>query len=210
MSRRLLYATSNPGKLMEARQIMAAFGLDLLAPQDIGLGLDVPETGTSLEDNARLKAEAYLPLVPPDVVVIGDDTGVEIDALNGEPGIYVRRWIGRHMTDEEIIDHVLSRMAHVPPGERGAQFRAVLALGVPGRKLELFEGTLRGVILEQADPLRIPGFPFESVFFVPEWNRLLGEAYDLSPAEKQVCVTHRERAIRNALPRIRALLNGEV
>ncbi|MBN1200659.1 MAG: non-canonical purine NTP pyrophosphatase [Anaerolineae bacterium] len=209
MTRQLLYATSNPGKVMEVRKIFESLGLPMQAPADVGLALDVPETGASLEDNARQKAQAYLDrLGGGDYVVIGDDTGVEIDALNGEPGIHVRRWIGRPMTDQEIIDHCLARLADVPPGQRGAQFRTVFALGVPGGALELYDGTLRGVILPEADDLRIEGFPFESIFYVPEWDMLLGKAHQLPTAAKARFVTHRERALRAALPRIRALLDG--
>lgn len=205
----LLYATGNPGKVMELRKIVAVLGLEIVAPHEIGLALDVPENGDSLEANAAAKAAAYVErLGDPDVIVLGDDTGVEIDALGGEPGIHVRRWIGRRMTDQEILDTCLARMAHVPPGERGAQFRTVFAVGQVDRPIALFDGTLRGEILPEADPLRIEGFPFESIFYVPEWGRLLGEVYYLPPAEKMRFVTHRERALRHALPYIRSLMDG--
>ncbi len=206
MSRQLFYATTNPGKVMEARKIFQSFGLDFVAPAEIGLTLDVEETGSSLEENATLKARAYLDvLAGEDYVVIGDDTGVEIDALNGEPGIHVRRWRNHRdrMADEDIIHYCLQRMAHVPPGKRGAQFRTVFALGVPGQAIERFDGTLRGEILLEAAPRRIEGFPFESIFFVPEWGIVLGDVYDLTPEEKARCATHRQRALANALPRIR-------
>jgi XTP/dITP diphosphohydrolase len=210
-TRQLLYATTNPGKVFEVRKILNSYGIPMLSPADIGLTLDVPEPGDSLEENAIFKAQAYLDALPHgDYVIMADDTGVEIDALGGEPGIHVRRWIGRRMTDQEIIAYCLERMAHVPPGERGAQFRTVIALGVPEGEIELFDGTLRGIILEQAAPLRIEGFPFESLFFVPEWDLLLGEAHQLPAAQKTQYVTHRERTIHNALPRIRELLGLEV
>lgn len=211
MTRRLLYATTNPGKVFEVRKIMAAHGLDLLAPQDIGLSLDVDETGVTLEENATLKARAYLDLVrerDSALVVLADDTGLEIDALGGEPGIRIRRWIGRPMTDDEILSYTLERLADVPPGERGALFRTVIAVGTAPESIELFEGTLRGEILTQPALLRIPGFPFEALFYIPAWARVLGEVYELPSAEKVSFLTHRERAIRAALPRLRALLGG--
>jgi len=208
--RQLFYATTNPGKVMEVRQIMRTLGVDILSPADLGLTFDVPETGTSLEENALLKARAYLQHLPPDeFVVIADDTGVEIDALGGEPGIRVRRWIGQgRMSDEAIITYCLARLDGVPRERRGAQFRTVIAVGVTPDALSLFEGTLRGVILEQADPLRIPGFPFESLFFVPEWGMLLGQVHQLPAEQKARYLTHRERALRQALPRIHALRDG--
>ena len=209
MTRRLLYATSNPGKLFEVRRILAAHGIDLVAPDEIGLALDVEETGATLEENAVLKARAYLERVGNGAtVVLADDTGIEIDALGGEPGIHIRRWIGRTMTDQEVYDTTLARLKDVPAGQRGAQFRCVVALGTPAGELELFEGTLRGEILVDPGPPQIAGFPFEALFYVPEWSRVLGEIYDLPPAEKAACLTHRERAVRAALPRIRALLDA--
>jgi XTP/dITP diphosphohydrolase len=207
--RQLLYATTNPGKMTEVRKLCEPVGIAVLSPADLGLSLDVTETGDSLEENAILKARAYLDhLDGGEVVVVGDDTGVEIDALNGEPGIHVRRWTGQRMTDEAIIATCLHRLAGIPPELRGAQFRTVFAVGVPGGDMTLFDGTLRGVILEQPDPLRIEGFPFESIFYVPEWGMLLGAAHQLPAADKARFVTHRERALRQALPFIRALLAG--
>ena len=209
MTRRLLYATTNPGKLFEVRQILTPHGLPLVAPQDLGIGLDVEETGATLEENAALKVRAYLEHARNGAyVVFADDTGIEIDALDGEPGIHIRRWIGRTMTDQEIYEYTLEQLKDVPQGRRGAQFRTVVALGTPAGGIELFEGALRGEILVSPGPLQIEGFPFEALFYVPAWSRLLGEIYTLPPAEKAACVTHRERAIRAALPRIRALLNA--
>lgn len=206
--RRLVYATTNPGKMMEVRQIFRPLGLPVLSPAEVGLALDVPEPGATLEENAASKARAYMDQLNDSYVVLGDDTGVEIDALGGEPGIHVRRWTGERMTDEAIIEYCLARMAGVPPEARGAQFRTVFAIGVPGQPVTLFDGTLRGVILTEADPLRIEGFPFESIFHVPEWDMLLGRLYDLPGDEKARFLTHRERALQRALPHIRALLNG--
>lgn len=206
--RRLLYATTNPGKIMETRRALRRLGLDLVAPAEIGVVLDVPEDGATLEANAAQKARAYLEALPDgDTVVLADDTGVEIDALGGEPGHHVRRWTGQgRLSDEEVIAVCLQRLAGVPPAQRGAQFRTVFALGLPGGAVEFTTGTLRGVILEQPDPLRIEGFPFESLFFVPAWDRLLGTIHLLPDAEKACCITHREQALNAALPRLRALM----
>jgi XTP/dITP diphosphohydrolase len=208
-----LYATTNPGKIAEVRNVVQPHGIDLLAPSDLGLALDVTEPGDTLEANAAGKTRAYLAALSDredrdSYVVLGDDTGVEIDALNGEPGIHVRRWDGSaRMTDEAVIVYCLERLRGVPPENRGAQFRTVFAIGVSGGDIEYFDGTLRGVILEEPDPLRIDGFPFESIFFVPEWNRLLGHALQLPAEEQAHFVTHRARALQNALPRLRELLD---
>lgn len=143
-------------------------------------------------------------------MVLADDTGVEIDALGGEPGIHVRRWDGTRMTDMGIINYCLEKLTGVVPEERSAKFRTVVALGIPGIGIELWEGTLKGFILDQADlNYLMKGFPFESLFFVPEFGEdgmLLGEIHRLSGKAKNKYLTHRERAIKAALPRIRELL----
>jgi XTP/dITP diphosphohydrolase len=212
MMRHLLYATTNPGKIMELGRLMQRAGIAMRSPVEIGLALDVDEHGATLEENAALKARAYLDHLvnrseAENYVVLADDTGVEIDALGGEPGIKVRRWNGSaRMSDDEVLTTCLQRMAHVPPGQRGAQFRTVFALGVAGQPLEFFDGVLRGELLTQPDPLRIPGFPFESIFYVPEWHRLLGKIHELPADQKAHLLTHRDHAMNKALPRLRALL----
>jgi len=204
----LLYATTNPGKVMEVHKYLQRYGIPLVSPAQLGLTTAVEETGQTLEENARLKVQAYLGCAP-DVVVMGDDTGVEIEALQGEPGIHVRRWKDHTtpLSDQEVIDYCMQRLRHVPAAQRGAQFRTVLALGIPDRAIEYFEGVLRGVIVETPAPLKIPGFPFETLFYVPEWGRLLGDVHDLPMAEKlqQGYLTHRERALAQAIPCLQEL-----
>jgi XTP/dITP diphosphohydrolase len=147
----------------------------------------------------------------PHMVVLADDTGVEIDALHGEPGIHVRRWRdgATPMSDQAIIDYCMARMQGIPHARRGAQFRTVIALGSPGGALELFDGILRGEIVQTPAPLQIPGFPFETMFYIPEWGKLLGDIHSLDIDEKlrHGYLTHRERAVQRAVPRLRELLN---
>lgn len=207
MSKELFYATNNPGKKYEVSKHLSQCGITLKTPDDCGINIDVPEDGNSLEENAKLKVEAYSELVN-DKLILADDTGLEIDALNGEPGIHVRRWKDKknRMTDQEIIDYCIERMKDVPKKERGAQFRTVLALNIPGKETEFFDGILRGYILEKPSIQKVEGFPFESLFFVPEWNMLLGDARQLPVEKKQHLLNHREKAINKAIPRIKELL----
>jgi XTP/dITP diphosphohydrolase len=208
--RHLLYATTNPGKVLEVRKYLQSFGVALLSPAEIGLALDVEETGQSLEENAALKAKAYFAQVP-HTVVLADDTGVEIDALHGEPGIHVRRWRdGRTpMSDQAIIDYCMARLQGIPQAQRGAQFRTVIALCSPDGAVELFDGILRGEITDTPAPLNIPGFPFEAMFYIQEWGKLLGDIHTFSMEEKlrRGYLTHREQAVQKAVSRLRALLN---
>lgn len=209
MSKRLLYATNNPGKFGEVSRIAAANGVTLLRPADLGLELEPEESGESLEENAILKAHAFQQFVPPDVYVVADDTGMEIDALGGEPGIYVRRWQdrSRKMSDEEIINYTIERLQGVPQPQRGAQIRTVLALGHPDGQIEVSDGLLRGFIVEQPTPQRIQGFPFESLFYIPEYKMMLGDLHQLAPGSNYL--THRQKAFLKLLPKWQALVEGD-
>lgn len=207
MVERILYATTNTGKIREIGEYLKHHGIKALSPYDLeGLKvpLDVPEDAGSLEGNAKQKVEAYVPHAE-GLIVMADDTGLEIDALNGEPGIYVRRWIGRKMEDEEIIEYALERLKDVPEGKRTARFRSIVALGKPDGTVELFEGKLEGKILVEASDIRVKGFPFESLFFSTEWNMLLGDQHSLPVAEKEKMLNHRERALEKAVARLKEL-----
>lgn len=204
----LLYATTNPGKVQEVRKYLAAYNISLAAPAELGMTLDVDETGATLEENAILKAQAYRAQAP-QMLILADDTGVEIDALHGEPGIHVRRWHDKRtaMSDEAIITYCLERLQGIPAPQRGAQMRTVIALAVPGGDIELFDGILRGTIVETPSALRYPGFPFETLFYITAWGQLLGDIHALSMDVKLArgYLTHRERAMQRALPRVQAL-----
>ncbi len=205
----LLYATSNPGKVREVSRLLGYNKMRVVTPADLGINIEVPETGITLEENARSKVKAYLPQVN-GMLVLADDTGLEIDALGGAPGIRVRRWRDgvTKMTDGEIIQYCLELMTGIPMGKRGAQFKTVLALGLPNGNIEVIKGTLRGIILEQADlTVKIDGFPFESLFFVPEWNMLTGQVAKLPIGQKKGRMNHREKALEKAVPRIKQLIS---
>lgn len=107
---RLFYATTNPGKIFEVGKFLKPFGIDLLGPRDLGLSIEVSEEGSTLEENALLKTHAYLNSGV-EYPVLADDTGIEIDALGGEPGIHVRRWKDgkTRMTDQDVIEYCLER-----------------------------------------------------------------------------------------------------
>ncbi len=209
MLKEILYATNNPGKVIEVSRLLNFNGIKVVSPKDLEIDLDVPETGNTLEENAILKAKGFLPYSN-GRYVLADDTGLEIDALGGEPNIHVRRWRdgATRMTDQEIIDYCLERMKGLPMEKRGGQFRTVLALAAPDGKIVTFDGILRGVIPLAPSPKRVEGFPFESLFFVPEWNMLLGEARDIAPDKKGEKLNHRERALEKAIPRIKELFSS--
>lgn len=203
----IVYATTNPGKFAEVSKLFSGHNLKIKSAADYNLNIDVPETGTTLEENASLKAETYRDAIPDDVVVMGDDTGVEIDALNGEPGIKVRRWKGYKMEDEEIIDYTLERLKGIPDKKRTAQFRTVIAVAKRGLPTYLFSGILPGMIVTKPHAFREVGLPFQPLFFSTEYNLMLYEVHTLETKEKLAknIITHRERAVTAALPYLRQL-----
>lgn len=200
----IVYATTNPGKFSEVQKMCEHRGVKIKSLADFDINIDVEEIGETLFENAKIKAEAYLKLLPPDSIVIADDTGIEIEALGGEPGIKVRRWKGYKMTDEEIIEYCLERMKDVPVGERGAQFRTVLAVATHDSKVKYFDGVLRGEILTVPLPERREGMPFWPLFYDPQLKMTLGQIHD-QPIEFQIKhPTHRELAVLKTLPYIQS------
>lgn len=206
---KLVYATSNPGKFEEVKKLFSALHLTVHAPAEFGVELVVEEDGKTLEENAIKKAESYRDKLGEGYAVLGDDTGVEIAALDGQPGIHVRRWKGYEMTDEEIIDYCMSEMKDVPNSEREAEMRTVLAIASLNRPTLTYAGILPGAIVDKPAELKMKGFPFESIFLADEYDMMLGEIHQL-PIEtkmKKNILTHRERAVISALPYIKGLLD---
>lgn len=195
----ILYATTNPGKFAEATSHFEVHGYSLTSPERLGLSRVVEETGNTLEENATLKAEAYLPYVSSDTIVIGDDTGIEIDALGGEPGIKVRRWLGHTMTDQEIVDYTLKRLKKIVLQKRTAHFRTVLAIAQKGRSTHTVEGKLSGQILTAPIGRMREGMPFWQIFYITELKMTLGQFHSKSIEYQLAHPTHREIAIQAAV-----------
>src|SRR5512142_1195861 len=126
---RLLIATHNRGKLIEFQELLAGLPLALATLDDVGIREDVEETGTTFAGNARLKALAYAR--ESDLLTLADDSGLEVDALGGEPGIYSKRYAGEDATDANRINFLLHRMKGVPVEARVARFRCAIALARP-------------------------------------------------------------------------------
>lgn len=184
--RALLVATTNRHKLEEYRAIFADLPFRLLSLADIHLNLDVEETGTTFRENAELKALAYARASG--LLSLADDSGLEIDALGGAPGVYSARFAGRETSYEERFRLILEQLQHVPVAQRTARFRCVITLAEPSGEYRSVEGTIEGVI---APVLRGEhGFGYDPIFLVPELGKTTAE---LTPEQKNA-LSHRGRA----------------
>lgn len=191
--RKLLIATTNPGKLEEIRYFLKNLPLQLVGFKELGIKEKVREDGKTFEENAKKKAVFYAKISG--LPTIADDGGLEIDILGGEPGVKSRRWIdGSEDGDEELINYTLRKLKSVPAKKRGAQLRAVLALALPSGKIYISEGKVKGIIAEKPYNGRTHGFPFRSLLYLPK----IGKYYhqdDLTPEEDRK-YNHRGKALR--------------
>jgi XTP/dITP diphosphohydrolase len=194
--KRLLLATTNRGKLREFSAALEQEGIEVVGLDTLPNPPDVEETGDTFEVNARIKAEAYSLLT--DLPVIADDSGLEVDALHGEPGVRSARYGGPDLDDPGRCRKVLENLEGVPAAERTARFRCALALARSGRTLATYEGTAEGRILEA--PRGENGFGYDPVFFHEEAGRTFGEI----TREHKQRLSHRGAAIRALLDAIRA------
>ncbi len=191
---RLLVATGNPGKLREFAAALEPEGIEVRGLEALGEVAPVEETGASFEENARLKAEAYSRLT--DLAVVADDSGLEVDALGGEPGVQSARYGGAR-DDRARCRLVLERLRGTEASRRTARFRCVLAVARAGRTLAIFEGSVEGRILE--GPRGENGFGYDPIFYHDGAGRTFAE---LTRAEKQK-ISHRGQSIARLVEAIR-------
>jgi XTP/dITP diphosphohydrolase len=186
----LVLATNNRDKVRELAHALLGLPLRPVSVGDLGDWPEVEETGATLAENALLKARETLRRVGRPC--LADDTGLEVDALGGAPGVRSSRFAGENVTYRDNVEKLLREMAGVPESERGARFRCVIALADPDGREEMVEGVVEGTILNA--PRGAGGFGYDPVFLVRETGRTFAE---MSVAEKGV-LSHRGRAMAAA------------
>lgn len=192
---KLLIATNNPGKITEYQDIFAHLSIRLTSLRNEGITLDPEETGATFEENAILKAKVFAEASG--LLTLADDSGIEIDVLGGEPGIYSARYGNTAKEDDEGRRQlVLKKMKGVPWPERTARFRCVVALATKEGVIGTAEGKVEGFITDEASGQH--GFGYDPIFYYPPFDCTLAQ---LSPEQKHK-VSHRGRAARAALPLI--------
>ena len=199
--RKLLVASNNPGKLKEYADLLDRLPVTLTSPVQEGLSLAVDESGATFAENAILKARAYAEASG--LPTLADDSGLEVDALDGAPGVRSARYAGEGASDEDRYRLLLRNLAGVPQGKRTARFRCVVAVATPQGKVHTAEGRCEGVI--GFEPRGTHGFGYDPVFYLPDRGQTMAE---LPPTVKNR-ISHRGRAVQAALPVLRWLLTKE-
>ena len=185
-TQRIVLASKNRGKIRELNALLEGMGIELLSLYDFLDAPEIEEDGTSFFENSLKKARAVSEYTG--MAVIADDSGLEVDALGGAPGIHSARYSGIGATDEKNIAKLLAEMESVPDGKREASFRCALVLYGTNGEYEAFEGELRGVISRK--PSGTAGFGYDPIFVVPDYGMTVAE---LDPATKNK-ISHRGKA----------------
>jgi XTP/dITP diphosphohydrolase len=187
---KLLLATNNKGKVREYKSLLREIPFEIVTPSELGITTEIEETGDSFEENARLKATALAR--ESGLLSLADDSGLEVEALGGEPGPLSARYAGEGASDSDRLNYLLSRLKDVPYDRRSARFRCVIAIAAPDGAVELCSGECPGFIT--TEPRGYNGFGYDPVFYLPELGKTMAE---LTPEEKNK-ISHRARAAEKA------------
>ena len=187
---KLLLATTNQGKAREYRHLLKGLPFQLVTLAEEGIHIAVDEKNTTFEENARLKATVYSNFSH--LVTLADDSGLEVDALGGEPGIRSARFAGDEASDEDKVERLLARLKEVPWEKRTARFRCVIAIATPEGRTELCHGECHGLIAFA--PKGNNGFGYDPIFYFSELDKTMAEL----PLETKNQLSHRGRAALEA------------
>lgn len=202
--KKIVFATGNADKMREIREILADTGAEILSMKDAGVDVSVTEDGTTFEENARIKAEAvaaHIHALSPDasdadvpgadVLVLADDSGLEVDYLNKEPGVYSARYMGEDTSYDIKNQAILDRLAGVPKEQRTARFVCAIAAVLPGGETKIVRETIEGYIGER--PAGSGGFGYDPIFYVEKYGCSTAELTE----EEKNAISHRGKALRS-------------
>lgn len=187
---KLLLATKNPAKVREYWQLLQEIPYEIVTLANEGIDQVVDETEATLKENAALKAKAYASLSH--LLTLADDSGLEVDALGGEPGALSARFAGEGASDKERIDYLLAKLLGIPWEQRTARFQCMIAIASLDGEVALCQGECQGIIA--FEPKGDNGFGYDPIFYLPELGKTMAE---LSMDEKNE-VSHRGQAVRKA------------
>jgi XTP/dITP diphosphohydrolase len=196
----LLIASANKGKVAEYRELLEGLECDLLSVEDAGISGEVEETGGTYEENARLKAVTCA--ARSGLITLADDSGLEVDALGGEPGVRSARYAGANATDAQRVAYLLEKLRNVPVERRSARFVCVIAIATPGGEVTFCRGECPGAIVTQ--PRGDRGFGYDPAFLLPERGVTMAEL----PPEMKNRLSHRGRAAAKARMVLEQFIDG--
>jgi XTP/dITP diphosphohydrolase len=197
--RRLVLASRNKGKIKELQEMLSGMPVVIVGITEYPDAPEVAETGKTFAENAALKARAIAEYTHE--LTLADDSGLEVDYLGGEPGVYSARYGESGWNDRQRYQYLLHKLENVPPDLRQAKFRSVVALCDPlTGKVELAEGAVAGMI--GIEPKGDHGFGYDPIFYLPEFQKTMAELSD----EQKNQLSHRGRAIRAMIPRLNQVL----
>ena len=185
---KIIFATGNEGKMKEVRMLLEDFNLPVLSLKDAGIKADIVEDGTTFEENAMIKATEIMKMTG--ALVLADDSGLEIDYLNKEPGIYSARYMGEDTSYRIKNQNLIDRLAGVPDEKRTARFVCAIAAAFPNGEVCTAIGTIEGIIGYEERGEN--GFGYDPIFFLPEYGKTTAEL----PLEIKNQLSHRGNALR--------------
>ena len=199
---RIVFATGNKDKMKEIRMILADLGLPVISMKEAGVSADIVEDGKTFQENAMIKAQAIARLLPNDVVM-ADDSGLEIDYLNKEPGIYSARYMGEHTSYDIKNNNLLQRLENVPAEKRTARFVCAIAAVFPDRGTVTSCCTMEGRIADHI--AGVNGFGYDPIFWLDECGCTSAE---ISPKQKNE-LSHRGKALREVKRKMEVYMSCE-
>lgn len=190
--KKIIFATGNQGKLREIRDILGDLGMEILSMKEAGINVDIVEDGKTFEENAVIKAKAVAAALPDDMdaIVMADDSGLEVDALNKEPGVYSARYMGEDTSYRIKNMNIVERLEGVPVEKRTARFVCTIAAAEKNGKVLTATGAIEGKIgyEERGEG----GFGYDPIFYLPDMSRTTAEL----SAEEKNAISHRGNALR--------------
>ena len=189
--KRIIFATGNAGKMREIREIMADMDVEILSMKEAGIETDIVEDGTTFEENAMIKAKAIATFTKD--IVLADDSGLEVDYLNKEPGVYSARYMGEDTSYEIKNQAILDRLAGVPKEKRTARFVCAIAAAMPDGEVLVTRETIEGYIGEKTAGSN--GFGYDPIFYVEEAKKGMATL----KKEEKATLSHRAKALKEVL-----------
>ena len=183
----MIFATGNMGKLKEIKDILGDIGEEIISMKEAGIDIDIEENGTTFEENAIIKAKAIMELTGQ--IVLADDSGLEVDALNKEPGIYSARYMGVDTSYDIKNRNIIERLEGIEGADRSARFVCAIAAAFPDGEVIVTRGTIEGIIAKE--PAGTNGFGFDPIVYVPEYGMTTGQ---MEPEQKNQ-ISHRGKAL---------------